>query len=71
MSMYTVTVITDGGLTVEYRTVSVNKSDPQANVLQALTLARNELLRDMGPHGACHCRGPLDACCSPVHDKEA
>ncbi len=22
------------------------------------------------PHQLCHCQGPLDACCSPVHGKE-
>lgn len=22
------------------------------------------------PHLRCHCQGPLDACCSPVHQKE-
>jgi hypothetical protein len=21
------------------------------------------------PHQLCHCKGPLDACCSPVHDR--
>ena len=28
---------------------------------------RADVLLTGGPHEQCHCQGPLDACCSPVH----
>ena len=40
--------------------------DPEGLAKEALEAAA---AYEAGPHEHCHCQGPLDTCCSPVHDR--